>query len=134
MEKKLSQITSLIQSFNESDFKFELELRIVNKEKKSFLRLDQIMHMVCKETGLTPEYLNMKSREPKIVLPRQMAHYLAAKNTKLTLGQIGAYFGGKDHATVLHSVKTIEGYLKIDHEFRRKYGDLLNFGGEIITG
>lgn len=133
MEKKLSQITSLIESFNKEEFKFVLELRIINKEKRAMLRLDQILNMVCNYTGLTPEYLNMKTREKHIVIPRQIAHYLAAKNTKLTLTQIGAFFGGKDHATVLYSVKTIEGYLRLDHDFRRKYGELLNFGGEIIT-
>lgn len=126
MEKQLHHINNLISQFNKSDFKFELELRIVNKERKNYMKLDQIMDIVCKATSLTPEYLNMNSRERQIVMPRQMAHYMASKNTKLTLSAIGAYFGGKDHATVLHSIKTIDGYLQSDKDFREKYGEMLN--------
>jgi len=126
MEKELQKINELIKSFNQSDFKFELELRIFNKDNKVYMKLDQIMAMVCKATGLTPEYLNMKIREPHILLPRQFCHYIASKNTKCTLAAIGAYFGGKDHSTVLSSIKKIQGYLDTDREFREKYGDLLN--------
>ena len=132
MEDKLTNIISLIQKFNQTDYKFELELRIVNKEKRVFLKPERIMELVCRESGLTPEYVNMKTRERKIVLYRQMCHYLAAKNTKMSLAQIGLYFGGKDHATVLYSINTIESLINTDKEFREKYGYLLNQGKELV--
>ena len=126
MEKELRKINELIENFNQSKFKFELELRIMTKENKVYMRHETIMRLVCMATNLTPEYLNMKTRERHIVIPRQMCHYMASRNTKCTLSAIGAYFGGKDHATVLHSIRTISGYLQTDKEFREKYGELLN--------
>ncbi len=46
-----------------------------------------------------------------IVLPRQVAMYLARKMTFLSLKSIGNYFGNRDHATVKHAVEKIEALL-----------------------
>jgi chromosomal replication initiator protein len=43
-----------------------------------------------------------------VLLPRQVGMYLARRLTPLSLGQIGAYFGGRDHSTVLHACKKVE--------------------------
>jgi chromosomal replication initiator protein len=34
--------------------------------------------------------------------------YLARKHTRFSLEEIGGYFGGRDHTTVMHAVRTIE--------------------------
>jgi len=41
------------------------------------------------------------------VYPRQIAHYFAQRKTFATLTEIGDYYGGKSHATVLYSIKNI---------------------------
>ena len=43
-----------------------------------------------------------------MLLPRQVGMYLARKLTPLSLQQIGAYFGGRDHSTVLHACRKVE--------------------------
>jgi len=125
MDINIEKINDLINEYNKSDSKFTLKL-YVNVKERSYLKFDQIMQSVCMATGITAEYINMKSREPVVLLPRQMCHYIASKCTKKTLSEIGKYFGNKDHATVLNSVKKIQNYLDTDKEFRDKYGDLLN--------
>ena len=40
--------------------------------------------------------------------PRQIAMYLAKKLTPRSLPEIGRVFGGRDHSTVIHAVRTIE--------------------------
>lgn len=124
--KSIEQITTLVNKFNKSNDKFEIELHINKKEFEGYLRLDQIMTMVCAKSGLTSEYLNMKTRDRNIIVPRQIAHYLGAKRSKHSLSEIGAYFGGKDHATVLHSKRTIQNLLDTDKEFREKWSEFLN--------
>jgi chromosomal replication initiator protein len=42
------------------------------------------------------------------VLPRQVSMYLSRKLTNASLVEIGDKFGGKDHSTVLHSIKKVE--------------------------
>ena len=50
----------------------------------------------------------MKSNTRQIAYPRQIAMYLVKELTQASLPEIGRYFGGKHHTTVLHSVQKIE--------------------------
>ncbi len=52
--------------------------------------------------------LQSRRRYRNILLPRQVCMYLASKLTRLSLDQIGAYFGGRDHSTVLHACRKVE--------------------------
>jgi len=49
-----------------------------------------------------------KKRHKSIAMPRQVCMYLARKHTRFSLEEIGGYFGGRDHTTVMHAVRTIE--------------------------
>lgn len=48
-----------------------------------------------------------KRRHKSIALPRQVGMYLARRHTRYSLEEIGAYFGGRDHTTVMHAIKTV---------------------------
>jgi chromosomal replication initiator protein len=48
------------------------------------------------------------------VRPRQVAMYLAKTMTLRSLPEIGRRFGGRDHTTVLHAVRKIEGLVGKD--------------------
>ena len=48
-----------------------------------------------------------KRRQKSIALPRQVGMWLARKYTRYSLDEIGGYFGGRDHTTVMHGVKAI---------------------------
>jgi chromosomal replication initiator protein len=54
------------------------------------------------------------SREANIVRARSLSIYLARKLTTLSLLQIGEYFSGRDHSTVLHSIHKITLLLESD--------------------
>ena len=49
-----------------------------------------------------------KRRHKSISLPRQVCMYLARAHTRCSLEEIGAQFGGRDHTTVIHAVRTVE--------------------------
>jgi chromosomal replication initiator protein len=55
-----------------------------------------------------------KKRPASIARPRQIAMYLAKEMTQKSLPEIGELFGGRDHTTVLHAVRKIEGLLTND--------------------
>ena len=61
-----------------------------------------------------PGQLQSRRRYPGVLLPRQVGMYLARQLTGLSLGQIGAYFGGRDHSTVLHACRKVERALESD--------------------
>jgi len=59
------------------------------------------------------------ARRPKsIVLPRQIAMYLSRLMTAASLKDIGEAFGGRDHTTVLHALKTVESKARADKNFQ----------------
>jgi chromosomal replication initiator protein len=58
--------------------------------------------------------LQSRRRYHNALLPRQIGMYLARQLTALSLEQIGAYFGGRDHSTVLHACRKVEQALKKD--------------------
>ena len=61
-----------------------------------------------------PDELQSRRRYRNALLPRQIGMYLARQLTELSLQQIGAYFGGRDHSTVLHACRKVEQALERD--------------------
>jgi chromosomal replication initiator protein len=66
-------------------------------------------------------------RNSSIVRPRQMAMGLAKELTALSLAEIGARFGGKDHSTILHACRKIQELCKTDIQVKEDYQNLLRF-------
>ena len=95
----------------------------VRVEKKA-VTIDQIITCTCEFYNVREEDLFGKSRKANIVTVRQMSMYLAHKHTKLPTSKIGVYVGNRDHATVLHGIKTIDGRLKVDKELRQQLAEL----------
>ena len=92
-------------------------------EKKN-VTIDQIITTTCEHFNVKEEDIFGKSRKAEIVTVRQMSMYLAHKHTKLTASKIGIYVGNRDHATVLHGIKTIDGRLKKDSKLVRHLEEL----------
>jgi chromosomal replication initiator protein len=67
---------------------------------------------------VTIEDFNSKSKKREIVQARQLAMYFARKLTELSLDVIGNQCGRRNHATVVHAIKTIENLLDTDKQFR----------------
>jgi len=63
-------------------------------------------------------------RTQKHVKPRQIAMYLARVMTLQTLPQIGRSFNGRDHTTVLHAIRKIEGLLPHDDDLRETIDEI----------
>jgi chromosomal replication initiator protein len=69
--------------------------------------------------------LKTTTRKRDIVLPRQVAMYLAKELTPISLKLIGDFFGGKDHTTVMHAIKTIQQQVELNPELARSVADLM---------
>ena len=72
------------------------------------ITIDAIYETVARYFHLEPRELKSKRRTDAIAWPRQIAMYLARSLTDLSTTEIGAYFGGKDHTTVLHAVDKVK--------------------------
>lgn len=76
--------------------------------------MERITQRVSSYFHVKPRELQSSQRRRHILLPRQVSMYLARKLTALSFGQIGSYFGGRDHTTVLHACRKVEQALTSD--------------------
>ena len=61
--------------------------------------------------------MQSKRRHRSITLPRQVCMYFARHKTRHSLEEIGGHFGGRDHTTVMHSIKAVEVKRQADKSF-----------------
>lgn len=76
--------------------------------------VDRIAQRVGGHFRVKADELCSRRRNRAVMLPRQVGMYLARQLTRLSLDQIGAYFGGRDHSTVLHACRKVEQALADD--------------------
>ena len=88
--------------------------------------LDKIVEEVSVIYNVKQEDIYGKSRKAEIVLARQLSIYLAQICTKLSASKIGLMIGNKNHATVLHSIKTIKNRLVTDAGLKEQVDELTN--------
>ena len=70
--------------------------------------VERIAQRVGRYFRVDPRQMQSASRSRQALLPRQVGMYLARRLTGLSLQQIGAFFGGRDHTTVLHACRKVE--------------------------
>ncbi|WP_425349890.1 chromosomal replication initiator protein DnaA [Mangrovicella endophytica] len=85
-----------------------------NGEKR--VRIEDILKFVSRHYNVTRTDILSSRRTRTIVRPRQIAMYLAKTMTPRSLPEIGRRFGGRDHTTVLHAVRKIEGERQKDEK------------------
>ncbi|MFK4792639.1 chromosomal replication initiator protein DnaA [Sphingobium sp. ZW T5_29] len=73
------------------------------------ITVDEIQKVCAAHYKIDAAEMRSKRRARAVARPRQVAMYLAKKMTPRSLPEIGRIFGGRDHSTVIHAVKTIEG-------------------------
>lgn len=93
----------------------EITLRdLVGVREPRRIRIEDIQRVVASHYNVSKADLLSSRRTRTIVRPRQIAMYLAKVLTPRSLPEIGRRFGGRDHTTVLHAVRKIEGMIEGD--------------------
>ncbi len=78
--------------------------------------ISDILQTVTERYDVRLTDLQGKRRHRSLAFPRQVCMYLARELTPLSLEEIGGHFGGRDHTTVLHAIRTIGQQRTIDKE------------------
>ena len=93
--------------------------------------MDDIITVITEQYGIKQVDLQGKRRTQAIAYPRQIAMFLARHITRHSLEEIGAYFGGRDHSTVLYGVDKIKKKAAADPKCRTELETLLSrLGGK----
>jgi chromosomal replication initiator protein len=72
------------------------------------ITIDEIQKKVVEHYNIKLSDMHSPRRSRSVARPRQVAMYLAKSITTRSLPEIGRKFGGRDHTTVIHAIKTIE--------------------------
>jgi chromosomal replication initiator protein len=80
------------------------------------ITIQHILDAVTKYYNVRLSDLQGKRRHKSIAFPRQVCMYLARRHTRFSLEEIGGYFGGRDHTTVLHAVRTVDEDVKAEKD------------------
>jgi chromosomal replication initiator protein len=94
------------------------------------ISIDAIQKSVAEQFGLRVTEIKAKNNSRSIVVPRQIAMYLAKQMTEASLPEIGRQFGGKHHTTVMHSIAKIDEQRQSDKDLNR----LINKLTETLNG
>ena len=87
---------------------------------RSTIEPDQIVTAVASAFGLTTERLLGRDRSREVALPRQIAMYLLREEINISLPQIGATLGGRDHTTVMYACEKVTDMIERDDRMRRQ--------------
>jgi len=80
---------------------------ILPKDRKKAITMELIQDVVAAYFKVKIDDLHSKKRNRGIAFPRQIAMYLCREFTDTSLPQIGNFFGGRDHTTVIHACDKI---------------------------
>ena len=93
-------------------------------EKTRDITIEMIQKHVAEHFRIKVSEMKSDKRIKTLVIPRQIAIYICRELTKASYPEIGEKFGGKDHSTIIHSVKKIEKQMAADADFKGTVEDI----------
>ena len=101
-------------------------LRDVFTNSRGQLSMEEILRVVTAHFNTKLSELQSKRRSNAIVFPRQIGMYLIRKCTRHSLEEIGGFFGGRDHSTVLYAIERVEQEMGGDPRTRELVSGFMN--------
>lgn len=95
------------------------------------LTVSSIALAVSEATEISMDALKSKSRKREIVEARQIAMAIMCKERCASLAEIGFFFGGRDHSTVIHARTTVNDLIFTDKSFHTKYRLCLQYANSM---
>jgi chromosomal replication initiator protein len=93
---------------------------------KQVINIDIIQEVTAKYFNITKEDILGKKRNDSIVLPRQIAIYIAREMVHLSITDIGRKFGNRDHTTIMHAYNKVNEKIKEDPYFSALINKIIN--------
>ncbi len=88
------------------------------------IKIEDILRVISRHYGVSKSDLLSQRRHRSVVWPRQIGMYLAKQMTARSLPEIGRRFGNRDHTTVLHAIRKIDGEINKNPRLRDELEDL----------
>ncbi len=116
---RVAGLASLMQETLDVSSLTRLLSDILADEAQERLSMAKIQQRVADQYKMKIDEMISRSRRANVVLPRQIAMYLARQLTSHSLAEIGTAFGKRDHGTVIHAIKTVENLMAQEPAIKR---------------
>ncbi|MBB6499237.1 chromosomal replication initiator protein DnaA [Pedobacter cryoconitis] len=111
--------------------KKEIDLALAKSMLKNFIKntskeisMEYIQKLVCEYFEVAVDLVKSPTRKREVVQARQISMYLSKSLTKSSLKSIGAFYGGRDHSTVIYACQTVEDLIDSDKKFKGYVTDI----------
>ena len=111
---KLEALVSLTGGLLTAEIVNKVLTEFIPEDSRQPTSIEKIQELVANYYGISKRDLVSKSRRARLANARQIAMYLCRTYGNCILADIGAAFGNRDHSTVLHAMKKIEGRIKAE--------------------
>ena len=102
------------------------EMKDIIPKTEEIITNKNVLEAVSRYFNIDKEELLSKKRTKEIAYVRQIAMYLCSSLVKSTLEDVGSFFGGRHHTTVMHDIKKIANEMKFNDELKNTITDLTN--------
>ncbi len=117
LEGTLTKIDALSQA-QSSPITLSLARGAIGEEPIRPIKIPTILEAVARRFDVRISALQGRSRSKAVTHPRHVCMYLARQLTGQSLEDVGGYFGGRDHTTVLHAARSITQQAEQDARLR----------------
>ncbi|MBR5521310.1 MAG: chromosomal replication initiator protein DnaA [Oscillospiraceae bacterium] len=98
---------------------------ILNEQMSTPVTIEKIITDVCKVYNVSAADVRSQKRKREISEARQMAMHVVKEVCGLTMEEIGKEFGGRDHSTVVYTLKQVDKKIKTNSFFRDTVDDII---------
>lgn len=98
-----------------------------------FLTEKMVFDLVLKELDITKEDLVSKCRKRELVDARKLLSYILKNKFRKKLKYIGKELGGRDHTTIVHSIKEFVSLYQTNYDFKSKCENIIHEVGLTVT-
>lgn len=98
---------------------------VLNDSQPEPVTVEKIINEVSKTFGVSEDDIRSKKKNAQISLARQTAIYIVRQITQMSLEAIGKEFNGRDHATMVYTIKKVEKSMTTDTHYREIIEDTI---------
>ncbi len=124
LDAAIKQVSLWCRMNNSAVNQDAIDSAIGSTSRDEMISLGRICRVVARLSGLKTVELRSSSRKQSVVRARSLAMLVSRRQTDNSLDQIGKYFGGRDHSTVLHAIRKTESLLETDSDLHQTLTDV----------
>ena len=121
---RIAAYSSLTGREIDMDLVKEVLKKFLKRGKKRTITVEEVIKAVTEKFGIKIVDIKSPKKSKNLVLPRQIAMYLARKLTKQSFPDIGAKIGGRDHSTVIYANNKIEKLIQHDDKIQKSVKEI----------